>query len=131
MKTLMLCKIIVVTFIFFVSGCNTVSEKQEAGDLKLSSKNEHIKWVSVGTLISVGPDMEPTRRPSRLGSAVLGETKLSRTRVETTEGVYIISGKIGIAEMGVPVSIGHKLSDEYPDIPSYLAFGGEQYQIVH
>jgi hypothetical protein len=131
MKTLMLCKIIVVAFMFFVSGCNTVSEKQEAGDLKLLSKDEPVKWVSVGTLISVGPDMELTRRPSRLGSVVLGETKLSRTRVETSEGVYIISGKIGVVEIGVPVSIGYKLSDEYPDTPSYLAFGGEQYQIVH
>jgi hypothetical protein len=93
-------------------------------------KSEPVKWVSVGTLVSVGPDMESTRRPGRLGSAVLGETKLSRTRVETTEGVYIVSEKIGLAETGIAVSVGYESSDKYPDSPSYLAFGGERYKIV-
>ena len=89
-----------------------------------------VMWVSVGTLVSVGPDMESTHRPSRLGSAMLGETKLNRTRVETTEGVYIVSDKIGLVETGIPVSIGYDTSDEYPDAPSYLAFRGERYEIV-
>jgi hypothetical protein len=74
--------------------------------------------------------LESTRRPGRLGSAVLGETKLSRTRVETTKGVYIISDKIGVVEPGVPVSVVYDLSGEYRDTPSYLAFGGKQYEIV-
>ena len=76
--------------------------------------------------MSVGPDMESTRHPGRLESAVLGETKLSRTRVETTKGVYIVSGKIGLVKTGTPVSVGYDTSD----IPSYLTFGGEQYEIV-
>ncbi len=121
----MLWKIVVVTLIFLSSGCS-----QDAGELKSSRKSEPIKWVNVGTLVSVGPDMESTRRPGRLGSAVLGETKLSRTRVETTKGVYIISYKIGIVETGIPVSVGYDSSDEYRDTPSYLAFGGERYKIV-
>lgn len=122
----MLWKIaVVVTLIFLSSGCS-----QEARKLKPSGKSEPIKWVSVGTLVSVGPDTESTRRPGRLGSAVLGETKLSRTRVETTEGVYIVSDKIGIVEMGIPVSVGYDSSDKYPDTPSYLTFGGKRYKIV-
>jgi hypothetical protein len=93
-------------------------------------KSEPVKWVSVGTLVSVGPDMESTRRPSRVGSAILGETKLSRTRVETTKGVYIVSDKIGIVETGIPVSVGYDSSDEYSDTPSYLSFGGKRYEIA-
>ncbi|MHC4123206.1 MAG: hypothetical protein ACYSSI_06500 [Planctomycetota bacterium] len=93
-------------------------------------KSEPVKWVSVGTLVSVGPDTESTSHPGRLRSAVLGETKLSRTRVKTTKGVYIISDKIGIVETGIPVSVGYDSSDEYPDTPSYLAFGGKRYEIV-
>ena len=121
----MLWKIAVVTLVFLSSGCG-----QEARELKSSRKSEAIKWVNVGTLVRVGPDMESTRRPSRLGSAVLGETKLSRTRVETTEGVYIVGDKIGFVETGVPVSVGYDASDGYPDAPSYLAFGGKRYKIV-
>ncbi len=93
-------------------------------------KRGSVNWVSVGTLVSVSPDLESTRRSGRLGSAVLGETKLSRTRVETTKGVYIISDKIGITEIGIPVSVGYDLSDEHRDTPSHLAFGGKQYKIV-
>jgi hypothetical protein len=93
-------------------------------------KSEPVKWVSVGTLVSVVPAMESTSRPGRVSSAVLGETKLSRTRVETTEGVYIVSDTIGLAETGIPVSVGYDSSDEYPDAPSYLAFGGKRYKIV-
>ncbi len=130
MKKLMLWKITIVTLIFLSGGCTTAPEKQEARKLKLPSKSEPVKWVSVGTLVSVGPDMESTRHPDRLRSAVLGETTFTRTRVETTEGVYIVSGKIGLVETGVPVSVGYDASDEYPDAPSHLAFGGEQYEIV-
>ena len=121
----MLWKIAVVTLVFLSSGCG-----QEARELKSSRKSEPIKWVNAGTLVSVAPDMESTRRPSRVGSAILGETKLSRSRVETTKGVYIISDKIGIVETGIPVSVGYNSSDEYPDAPSYLAFGGKRYEIV-
>ena len=60
-------------------------------------KSESVRWVSIGTLVSVSPDTEPTRDPDRLRSAVLGETQFGRTRVETTDRVYIISGKIGLA----------------------------------
>ena len=121
----MLCKIVVVTLIFLSSGCS-----QDARELKSSRKSEPIKWVNVGTLVSVGPDMESTRRPGRLGSAILGETKLSRTRVETTKGVYIVSDKIGIVETGIPVSVGYDSSDEYSGTPSYLSFGDKRYKIA-
>ena len=93
-------------------------------------KNEAVTWVNAGTLVSVGPDIESTRRPGRVKSAVLGETKLSRTRIETTEGVYIVGDKIGIAEMGVPVRVGYDLSDENQDTPLYLSLGGQRYKIV-
>ena len=102
-----------------VAGCSNEAVKSEA-----------VKWVSAGTLVSVDPDMESTRPPGRAKSAILGETKLSRTRIETTEGVYVVSDKIGIAEMGVPVRVGYDSSDEYPGTPSYLAFGGHRYKIV-
>ena len=93
-------------------------------------KGEAVKWVSAGTLLSVGPDTESTRRPDRLESAIIGETKFSRTRVETTKGVYIVGDKIGVIETGIPVSAGYDSSDKYPEAPSYLAFGGERYKIV-
>ena len=93
-------------------------------------KRGPVKWVSVGTLVSVSPDMESTRRPGRLGSAVLGETKLSRTRVETTEGIYTVRDKMGIIEVGSPVSVGYGPSDKYPDTPSLLTIGNDQYEIV-
>ena len=123
---MMLWKITIITLAFLGSGCTTVTEKQETGKLKLPVTGEPVKWVSVGTLVGVVPDMESTSRPGRVGAAVLGETKFSRTRVETTEGVYIVSGKIGVVETGVPVRVGYDASDS----PSYLAFGGEQYEIV-
>jgi hypothetical protein len=65
-----------------------------------------------------------------LKSAILGETQMSRTRVETTEGVYTIRDKIGIVEMGSPVSVGYDSDDKYPDTPSLLAIGDDQYEIV-
>jgi len=92
--------------------------------------SEVAKWENAGTLVSVRPADESTRRPGRLGSAILGETKLSSTRVETTEGVYIISDKIGIVETGISVSVGYDSSDEYRDTPSYLSFGGKRYEIA-
>ncbi len=102
-----------------VAGCSSEAVKSEA-----------VKWVSVGTLVSVGPDMESSRYPGRVKSAILGETKLGRTRVETTEGVYIVSDKIGVVETGSPVSVGYDAPDDYRDTPSYLAFGGNRYEIV-
>ena len=102
-----------------------------AGFSSEAVKSEAVKWVSVGTLVSVGPDMESTRPAGRAKSAILGETKLSRTRIETTKGVYIISEKIGIAEMGVPVRVGYDFSDENQDTALYLAIRGKQYKIVH
>ena len=111
-------KCILIVGFMVVTGCSSEAVKSEA-----------VKWVSAGTLVNVGPDMESTRFPGRAKSAILGETKLSRTRVETTEGVYIVSDKIGIAEIGVPVRVGYDSSDEYPGTPSYLAFGGHRYKI--
>ena len=121
----MLWKIAVVTLVFLSSGCG-----QEVQELTSSRESEPIKWVNAGTLVSVGPAMESTSRPSRLGSAVLGETKFNRTRVETTKGVYIVNDKIGIVETGVPVSVGYESSGKYPDSPSYLTIRGERYKIV-
>ena len=118
-------KIAVITLMLLGSGCI-----QETSKLQPLRKSGPIKWVKVGTLVSVGPDMEPTRRPSRVGTAILGETKLSRTRVETTKGVYIVSDKIGIVEIGTPVSVGYDSSNEYSDTPLYLSFGGKRYEIA-
>ncbi len=125
MKKMMLWKITIIILIFFGSGCTAVPEK-----LKLPGASEPVKWVSVGTLVSVRPAMESTRRSDPLESAIFGETKFSRTRVETTEGVYIVGDKIGLVETGVPVSVGYDTSDEYPETPSYLDLGGERYKIV-
>ena len=112
-------KCILIVGLMVVAGCSSEAIKSEA-----------VKWVNAGTLVSVRPDMESTSRPDRAKSAILGETKLSRTRVETTEGVYIVGDKIGIAEMGVPVRVGYGSSDESPGTPSYLSFGGQRYKIV-
>ena len=112
-------KCILVVGFMVVAGCSSEA-----------IKSKPLKWVSAGTLVSVGPDMESTSRPGRAKSAVLGETKLSRTRIETTEGVYIVGEKIGIAEMGVPVRVGYNSSDENQDTPVYLSFGGQRYKIV-
>ncbi len=57
------------------------------------------KWENAGTLVSVSPAEGPTRSPGRLGTA-LGDDKLGRTRIETTEGVYIIRDKISVAQTG-------------------------------
>jgi hypothetical protein len=90
------------------------------------------KWESVGTLVSVSPWEEPIRYPGRRGAA-LGETQWGRSRVETTEGQYIIAGKVSVAQPGVPVKVGYitkDSSDEYREKPSYLAFGGQKYEIA-
>ncbi len=131
MKKNMLWEIAIFILIFCGSGCTTVSEKQETGKLELTGKGECIKWVSVGTLVSVGPATESTQHPGRLKSTILGETKFSRTRVETTEGIYIVGEKIGLVEKGVAVSVGYDASGGSPEAPSYLAFGGKRYKIVH
>lgn len=90
---------------------------------------EVAKWVNAGTLVSVRPAGEPTRSPGRLGTA-LGETEVGRTRVETTDGVYIVHGKIGVANTGMPVKVGYSTSDENLSTPSYLTFGGQKYEIA-
>ena len=91
------------------------------------------RWENAGTLVSVRPAEEPSRAPGRLGT-VLGENEMGRTRVETTEGVYIIDGKINVAQIGVLVKVGYGKKDssgEFQNMPSYLSLGGRQYQIVH
>ena len=91
--------------------------------------SEVAKWENAGTLVSVRPANETTRSPGRLGTA-LGETEVGRTRVETTEGIYIVHGKIGVANTGIPVKVGYGSSDENRGTPSYLALGGQKYEIA-
>ena len=94
--------------------------------------SEVAKWEDAGTLVSVRPADESTRRPGRLGTA-LGEEELGLTRVETTEGVYIVHDKVNTAHIGMPVKVGYDKkdpSDEYQDAPSYLSLGGRQYEIA-
>ncbi|MHC4203785.1 MAG: hypothetical protein ACYSTT_03990 [Planctomycetota bacterium] len=89
-------------------------------------------WEDAGTLVSVSPADEPTRSPGRAGTA-LGEQEIGRTRVETTEGVYIVHGKISVAQTGEPVKLGYEKkesSDEIQDAPSYLFFGSQKYAIA-
>ncbi len=90
------------------------------------------KWESVGTLVSVRPAEEPTRAPGRVGAA-LGDNEMGRTRVETSEGVYIVHGKISVAQVGSAVTVGYlkiDSSDELQDEPSYLAFAGQRHEIA-
>ena len=94
--------------------------------------SEVAKWEDAGTLVGVRPAEEPTRSPGRLGAA-LGEKEIGLTRVETTEGVYVVHGKISYAQTGVPVKLGYEKkesSDELQDTPSCLAFVGQQHSIV-
>ena len=130
MKKMMLWKITIVTLVFLGSGCATVPGRQETGKLKLPGKSEPVKWVGVGTLVSVGPARKSARHPDPVKSAIFGETRFSRTRVETTEGVYTVGEKIGVVETGIPVSVGYGASDEYPEAPSYLKLGGKRYELV-
>ena len=91
---------------------------------------ETVKWVSAGTLVSVSPSEEVV---DPVGRPVLAETSWGHTRVETTAGVYVVHGKVSVAQEGVPVSVGYGKkgsSDEHRDTPSYLAFGGRRYEIA-
>ena len=112
-------KCILIVGLMIVTGCTIEAAKSGA-----------VKWVSSGTLVSVGPDVESSSRPGRVKSAILGETKLNSTRVETTEGVYIISEKIGVIEPGVPVRVGFNSADENLGRPLYLTIGGQRYTIT-
>jgi len=94
--------------------------------------SEVAKWDDAGTLVGVSPAEEAARPTGRLGAA-LGEKEIGLTRVETTEGVYIVHGKISVAQTDMPVKLGYEKkesSDELQDKPSYLSFGGEQYSIA-
>ncbi|MHC4323032.1 MAG: hypothetical protein ACYSUX_02030 [Planctomycetota bacterium] len=95
--------------------------------------SEVARWENAGTLVSVRPADELTRPPGRLGTAI-GKAEMGRTRVETTEGVYIVHGKISVAQTDMPVKVGYGKKDssgESQDMPSYLSFGGQQYQIAY
>jgi hypothetical protein len=110
-------KCILIVGLLVVAGCSS----------------EVAKWEDAGTLVSVRPAEESTPTPGRKGT-VLGETEMSRTRVETTEGVYIVHGKISVAQTGMPVKLGYDKkdsSDELQDTPSYLSFGSQQHRIAH
>jgi hypothetical protein len=94
--------------------------------------SEIAKWEDAGTLVSVRPAEESARPPGRLGTA-LGEKEIGLTRVETTEGVYIVHGKISFAQTGVPVKLGYEKkdsSDKLQDMPSCLSFGGQEHRIA-
>lgn len=94
--------------------------------------SEVAKWEDAGVLVSVRPADESARPTGRMGTA-LGETEMGLTRVETTEGVYIVHGKISVAETGLPVKLGYdkkESSDEIQDTPSYLSFGGQEHRIA-
>ena len=109
-------KCILIVGLLIVAGCSS----------------EVARWENAGTLVSVSPAEEPTRPPGRLGTA-LGENEMGRTRVETTEGVYIVHGKISVANTGMPVRLGYDKkdsSDELQDTPSYLSFGSQQHRIA-
>ena len=95
--------------------------------------SEVAKWENAGTLVSVRPAEETTRPPGRLGTA-LGDNEMGLTRVETTKGVYVVHGKISVANTGMPVKLGYDKkdsSDELQDTPTYLSFGSQQYIIAH
>lgn len=90
------------------------------------------RWENAGTLVSVSPLGEPGRPPGLKGE-VLGEIQWGRSRVETTEGVYVISSKVSVSQPGTAVRLGYvkkDSSDEYRETPSYIAFGDQQYEIV-
>ena len=108
-------KCILIVGLLIVAGCSS----------------EVAKWENAGTLVSVRPAEEPTRSSGRLGTA-LGETEMGRTRVETTKGVYVVHGKISVANTGMPVKLGYDKKDsseEFQDTPSYLSFGSQRYMI--
>ena len=113
-------KLFLIAAVFSVSGCLN----------ETAIRSGPVKWESAGTLVSVGPDTELSRPSNRLESAIIGETTFGRTRIETTEGVYIVGDKVGFMEIGAPVSVGYSASDQSSGTPSYLTLGGKRYQIV-
>jgi hypothetical protein len=109
-------KCILIVGLLVVAGCSS----------------EVARWEDAGTLVSVRPAEEATRPPGRAGTA-LGDTEMGRTRVETTEDVYIVHGKISVAQTGMPVKVGYDKKDpsgESQDMPSYLSLGDRKYQIA-
>ena len=139
MKKMILWLITIVALVFLGGGCATVPKAQGVPEPELPGKGEPVKWVSAGTLVSVGPALVATYPPGQLASThrsgnletqIFGDTKLSRTRVVTTEGVYLVGDKIAIVETGVPVTVGYDLSGKHPDRPSYLVVRDRQYEIV-
>ena len=139
MKKMMLWKITIVALVFLGGGCAAVPKGQEAGKLEKPGAGECFKWVSAGTVLSMGPALVATYPPGQLASThrtgnletqIFGDTKLTRTRVETTEGVYLVGDKIAIVEKGTPVIVGYDSSGKYPDKPSYLVVRDKQYKIV-
>ena len=139
MKKMMLWKITIVALVLLACGCDTVPKAQGVPEPGLPGKDESVRWVSAGTLVSMGPAMEATYPPGQLASThrsgnletqIFGDTKLSRTRVETTEGVYLVGEKIAVVETGVPVIVGYEPSGKHPDTPSYLVVRDKQYEVV-
>ena len=95
--------------------------------------SEAARWENAGTLVSVRPAEEPSRAPGKLGTA-LGEKEMGLTRVETTEGVYVVHGKISVAQTGMPVKLGYDVKDTSGEVqvtPSYLSFGSQKLRIAH
>ena len=90
--------------------------------------SEVARWENAGTLVSVRPAEGTSRASGRMGTA-LGEAELGRTRVETTESVYIVLDKVSSAQIGTPVKVGYDKKDS-SDGPSYLSLGGRQYPIA-
>ena len=94
--------------------------------------SETVRWKDAGTLVSVSPWEEPTRPSGRRGT-ILGDTEWGRSRVETTEGVYIVVDKVSVSQPGAPVRVGYikeDSSDKYREKPSYIAFGDREYKIA-
>ena len=90
------------------------------------------KWTDAGTLVSVSPAQESTRTPG-MAEKPLAESQMGLTRVETTKNVYIVHGKVSVANTGMPVKLGYAKkawSDEIQNTPSYLSFGGQKYSIA-
>ena len=94
--------------------------------------SETVRWKDAGTLVSVSPSEESTRFSGRRGT-MLGDTEWGRSRVETTEGVYIVVDKVSVSQPGAPVRLGYvkgDSSDVYQEKPSYIAFGDREYKIA-
>jgi hypothetical protein len=113
--------------------CRTVSCGLLIGLLIVAGCSSQVaKWEDAGTLVSVSPAEQPTLSPGRT-ERPLAESEMGLTRVETTEGVYVVHGKISVANTGMPVKLGYEKkdsSDELQDAPSYLSFGSQKYLIA-